>query len=72
MGLLLPCREKESCARQGLSFAGKQRLFLRSPHEMEMLGCKSQVEAVPTREMEKSTAEKICQLIPIPGPYQEL
>lgn len=40
---------------------------------METLGCKSQMEAVPTREVEKkSIAKKICQMIPIPGPHQEL
>lgn len=73
MGLLLPRQKKGSCALQGLSFAGKQCLFRSSSHEMEMLGCKSQMEAVPIREMEnKSTAKKICQMIPIPGPHQEL
>lgn len=71
--MLLPYQEKGSRALQGLSFTGKQRLFRRSPHEMETLGCKSQMEAVPTREVEKkSIAKKICQMIPIPGPHQEL
>jgi len=73
VGVLPPCQGKGSCALHGLSFAGKQRLFQGSPHEMEMSGCKSQMEAVPTREREKkSIAKKICQMTPTPGPHQEL